>query len=84
MNLFKTGRVGTIVKINAGLLSGKIGMIAKEFKQGYGIIFQQIDWPTTVPHKFNALYHKFDSITDVTAEEQSMYLLKFPDPKQFE
>ena len=84
MSIFSSSIIGKLVHVNEGLLNDKVAMIVKEYEEGYGVVPQKIDWPAAVPAEFNALYVPKNKVTDLTDEEETIWKLKFPDPKQFE
>lgn len=86
MSLFKEerGRVGTIIKVAEGRLGGKYAMVAKEYKEGVGVVTAQEDWPVDVPSEYNGYYVGNDNIVEIPLEEQALVKVKFPNPDQFE
>lgn len=84
MSLFTKSKIGTIIKVAKGRLGGKYAMVAKEYKNGVGVVTTQEDWPTDVPLEYNGYFIDKDNYVEVSKEEQTLLKLKFPNPDQFE
>lgn len=75
---------GRIVKVHEGVLKDKYVMIVKKWDNGYSVVPEATDWPTSVPTEYNAIYVKKDEVLEVTEEEQTMLRVKFPSHDQYE
>lgn len=84
MSIFTKSKIGKVVKITQGRLQGKYAMIAKEYEEGYGVVTDSADWPSFVPLEYNALFMAFDQVVEISAAEETMISVKFPNPDEFE
>lgn len=75
---------GRVVKVNKGVLKDKYAMIVKGWDKGYSVVPEAIDWPKEVPTEYNAIYVQKESVTEITQEEVTLLVVKFPDASQYE